>query len=702
MNKFLINKELHQAEYQYRLRQLEDALFLTHQALEEATLQSDEFQQAAAHLLLARIYNTQGKYQANTELLQQALFHIQQSEKLFHKDNALSVTWVNLTYGKIHQNLKSLEQALSYFQTALYKAHEGADDSDIVHALLANCNYYLSVNQFKEAQQFAEECQDVLNSSENIKDKTLFFAEVYNLLGRINYKMAMQYLLEALELSDAIQYRERMAHCLINIGSVYAHLFNYEDALDKYHNALNNFSDVLTDSTQIGLYNNIGNLYYVQQKNEEAEKHFLKALELSKATNYKEMIAHALTQLGRVYTAQNNLEKALSTAQESQQLLEALGDVNGKQINLINLGDIYFRLKDFDKAIKYTSKGITASTMLKDNDSEIEAYMIMANIHRERKDFEQAYKFQSIYTTFQQEFSKVQRNRQILDMDIKYTIQEKQKEIEQLTKENKYQAILLEQRDKIVQKNQQLKEANEELKQFAYVTSHDLKEPLRMIGSYSEIIHKKYNDQLDQNAKEYFGYVSEGVVRMNNLLNDLLKYATIGSSGKDFVPVKIVDVVDISLMNLKVLIEETGAEIHTDNLPVIDAIPSLLHQLFQNLIGNAIKFRKPTIKPKIRIEGTETDQHHVISIKDNGIGIAEAYQEKIFIIFQRLHNRKDYEGTGIGLSICMKIMKRLGGNIQVKSAEGQGATFILSFPKKLESEKSTNKNRLTVSDSQAI
>ena len=189
---------------------------------------------------------------------------------------------------------------------------------------------------------------------------------------------------------------------------------------------------------------------------------------------------------------------------------------------------------------------------------------------------------------------------------------------------------------------------------------------------------------------------------MNNLLNDLLKYATIGSSMKDFVPVKIVDVVDISLMNLKVLIEETGAEIKTNNLPEIDAIPSLLHQLFQNLIGNAIKFRKPDVAPIINIEGTETDLYHIISIQDNGIGIAEAYQEKIFVIFQRLHNRKDYEGTGIGLSICMKIMKRLGGDIQVKSEEGQGATFLLSFPKKESAEPSTNKNRLTVPNNQAI
>ena len=120
------------------------------------------------------------------------------------------------------------------------------------------------------------------------------------------------------------------------------------------------------------------------------------------------------------------------------------------------------------------------------------------------------------------------------------------------------------------------------------------------------------------------------------------------------------------------------------------------------MIGNAIKFRKPDIKPEIHIEGTETELHHVISIKDNGIGIAEAYQEKIFVIFQRLHNRKDYEGTGIGLSICMKIMKRLGGNIQVKSEEGQGATFILSFPKKLDLGQPTNKNRLTVSNNQTI
>lgn len=296
-------------------------------------------------------------------------------------------------------------------------------------------------------------------------------------------------------------------------------------------------------------------------------------------------------------------------------------------------------------------------------------------------EYERALEYQERYAEIQEQYANVQRNRQFLDMEIRHTIKEKQKEIEQLTRDNEFKALLLQKSDQISRQNEELKQANEDLKQFAYIASHDLKEPLRMISSFTQIIQRITEKHLDEKQKQYFDFVTEGVGRMNGLLDGLLKYATVGNNEQEIGLVDLNDVLAVCQSNLKVRIEETEASLIIDPLPTVQGSMQLLTQLYQNLLTNALKFIKPGVKPVIKIGVAESEEKHIIFVQDNGIGILEEHKEKIFEIFHRLHPQTEYEGTGIGLAICQKIVKRLDGSIWVESETGGGATFYVSLLK---------------------
>jgi light-regulated signal transduction histidine kinase (bacteriophytochrome) len=239
----------------------------------------------------------------------------------------------------------------------------------------------------------------------------------------------------------------------------------------------------------------------------------------------------------------------------------------------------------------------------------------------------------------------------------------------------------LEQSSQIEKQNDLLRQANEELKQFAYISSHDLKEPLRMIGSFAQLVQQQLGQNMPQESKGYFQYINEGVTRMHGLLDALLHYATIGNLDFELERVDVKDIVGIARTNLKVVIEETNTNILCGEMPHVNAVPSFLVQLFQNLFSNAIKFRHPDSRPVILVNSEERESEWVFSVQDNGIGIADEHKERIFVIFQRLHTRAKYEGTGIGLAICQKIVAQLGGKIWVESQPGLGCTFFFSIPK---------------------
>ncbi len=234
-----------------------------------------------------------------------------------------------------------------------------------------------------------------------------------------------------------------------------------------------------------------------------------------------------------------------------------------------------------------------------------------------------------------------------------------------------------------------LRQSNEDLQQFAYVSAHDLQEPLRMVATYVQLISRRYRGRLDQDADEYIGFAVEGATRMQALLADLLAYARLGQPGTAFSETDMRVPVGDAIANLKLAIEESGTHIDVDPLPSAVVDPYQITQLFQNLIGNAIKFRKTglgdgqeSLKPEapcVHISAVHRAGEWVFAVRDNGMGFEPAYASKIFVIFQRLHGR-EYSGTGIGLAACKRIVERHGGRIWVESEPGRGSTFFFSIP----------------------
>jgi signal transduction histidine kinase/tetratricopeptide (TPR) repeat protein len=720
-----IHNLLKQSGENYLKRDLNIAMKTAEMALELSNLKTYTKGIIQSNLLLGKIYTTSGRFHAEASDFPVALQFIEQAD-LHNQPPFQNGTTVEiyLAYGDVFQNQSVFDKAVKYYNNALENGKREENKEDIIKSLCALSNHFVLQKELDTSYKYINEAISLIDNttSESLK------AEVYNQICQVlikkqeyssvlkyslealeiskrigevekeltalnniavyhgvlaEYKTAMEHLLPALEKSKAINFRKNASQSLINIATIYASLFNYEEAIKRYKTVLAEYDEVIDDYTQVIIYNNLGNIYYNSDDPQKAINNFQEAYELAVKINYREMIAHTLAQKGRANAALKNFDLALKNAEEAQVLITELGEINGKQINLINLGNIYFHKKEFGEAIKLTSQGIVTAKRMKDQENEIRGYQILAKIYQELEDYEKALSYQLIYSKAQEGFAKEQRSRQVLDIEIQFSIQQKQKEIEQLIKDNEYQALLLTQSDQIANQNVQLLQVNEELRQFAYVASHDLKEPLRMIGSYTQLIQRRYKEDIDEDTASFFGFVSEGVTRMNNLLDALLKYATIGKSELEKEKVNLNDILDICKINLQVSMEETKTNIIVENpLPVVFSVQSLVIQLFQNLISNAIKFRKKDVQPEIKIFSKEDAEHFTFYISDNGIGINPEFQERIFVIFQRLHSRSQYEGTGIGLAVCQKIVQKLGGVISVKSQLDEGATFSFTIPKK--------------------
>jgi signal transduction histidine kinase len=225
----------------------------------------------------------------------------------------------------------------------------------------------------------------------------------------------------------------------------------------------------------------------------------------------------------------------------------------------------------------------------------------------------------------------------------------------------------------------ELERSNQELQQFAYVASHDLQEPLRMVTSYVQLLQRRYRGQLDSDADEFIAFAVDGATRMQALIKGLLTYSRVGTRGKPFEPTDTETTLNHTLMNLKLAIEESDTVVTHDPLPTVIADAMQMEQLLQNLIGNAIKFKREH-PPRVHVGASRQNGEWIFSVQDNGIGIEPRYNDRIFLIFQRLHTRDQYPGTGIGLAVCKRIVERHNGRIWVQSEPDQGSTFYFTIP----------------------
>lgn len=710
----------------YKARQLKKALISAQIALEFGLNGgAGTYGVIQANLLLSRIFTANGRYQNEPSFFKKAINYIEESERLNNNLNDQNFLMsINLMFGKVYLSSKKYDTAKSYLNKSLSIAYQLQSDEGVVYSLGTLSQLYISINQIDEGTNYAEEALAYLNKNVKINHRELWneahlqlsqayikkqeysrSLEMSQLLLRSckevadvekeifalrniavvcgvksNYKIGMQYFLDALDKCETIGYRELYVQLQVNIGTLYAHLYNYPEAIRRYQSVLEEHGELLEDMNKIVVYNNLGNIYLSTHSPEKALEYFEKSQQLADKGTYPSMQAHALAQLSRTKLQLDQLESAKTDAIAAQKLIDQLGQINGKQINLLNRGEIAFREGDMTLAHQFTTAAVEAAQQVKDDACEIRCYKHMARIFKAEKKYEKALEYEEKYGEIQEAFAKEQYDRQFLDMEIRHAIKEKQKAIEVLTKENEYQALLLQKSDQIASQNKELLRVNEDLKQFAYVASHDLKEPIRMIGSFTQIIHKKTKNLLDPKDHQYFDFINGGVNRMNELLDGLLKYATIGNHDLNFEEIDLNEIMMVCLANLHVRIGETEADISYGKLPVINSNKSLVIQLFQNLISNAIKFTKKDVTPIVKIGSYTTESEHVFFVKDNGIGISPEYKTKIFEIFHRLHARDTYEGTGIGLAICQKIASRLHGKLWVDSEPDKGSTFYFSTP----------------------
>jgi len=233
--------------------------------------------------------------------------------------------------------------------------------------------------------------------------------------------------------------------------------------------------------------------------------------------------------------------------------------------------------------------------------------------------------------------------------------------------------------DALARQARDLTRSNADLEQFAYVASHDLQEPLRMVTSYLQLLQRRYQGQLGEDADEFIAFAVDGATRMQRLIQDLLAYSRVGTQGEAFVPTDCEQVLARVLSNLHMTLAESQAVVTHDPLPTVPADAAQIAQVLQNLLSNALKFRSAE-PPRVHVTATRQESAWVFAVRDNGIGLDPEYAERIFVIFQRLHGRTEYPGTGIGLAICKKIVERHGGRIWVDSRPGHGATFCFTLP----------------------
>jgi len=250
---------------------------------------------------------------------------------------------------------------------------------------------------------------------------------------------------------------------------------------------------------------------------------------------------------------------------------------------------------------------------------------------------------------------------------------------ESLEEREKHMKVLLE---KLDQSNQELMRSNKDLEQFAYVASHDMKEPLRTVGTFTNLLNRKFGSQLEENGRDYMEFIVEGVERMSALINSLLTYSQVGKKDIELSTNDLNLIVQSKIKDLSNIIAEQNVNVICDKLPIVYCAGDQIGMVFYNLMLNGIKFNKNP-RPTLKISFEEDRKYWTFSVQDNGIGIPKQYQKQIFEIFKRLHSREEYEGTGIGLALCKKIVTRHNGNITLRSSKGKGTTFYFSIDKNL-------------------
>ena len=621
------------------------------------------------------IYTLQKKYIEANELIQMA---IEQSLELNYLTTHLKA---KLALVELYAHQKQFKTALNAIQEIEVTRLKNIELQIQYYEHLIYL--YINTGQFNKLIELGNKLLELSSLHSYIEGEVIAYnAMSIALMKQGSYKDCFSMLMQAITKSEEIGNKTMLAKCYINLGNIFINLYSFDSAIQQFTKVEQSFLNTLEGLSKAILYFNMGGVYTELTNYNSAITYFKKALAIGQKTNYPLMICRCYYEISNAYLLNEEFENGLEYAQKVEKSYPTHQSMANAEMHLANLSTINQYKNNFEEALKYALAALKPAQARKNMKTVRRIYKILADIYENLGDFKNAFIVLKKYAELNNNFMLEVRSRQTIDLEIRYALNEKEREIEQLTDKMKIQQLELIHQKEIETQNMKLQMANDELKNYSYAISHDLKEPLRMIGSFTKLWFKRHRHDVDERDKEYFHYITGGVDRMTIMLNGLLDYATVGQSERKVVLVNVNDLVIAIQENLYVKIQETNAIIKVDTLPNIVTHKLLLFQLLQNLISNALKFQQPNTQPIIKIEAKEEENQYIISVADNGIGISEKNQDAIFTIFKRLHSREEYEGTGIGLALCKKMSQLLGGNIWLTSKEGKGSTFYFSIPKK--------------------
>ncbi len=623
---------------------------------------------------------------------------------------------------------ENYEASLSHYSIALEIAKNQNDVVKIAESLFGIGLSHQRTNNFQEALESYSAILELSGHS----DKELKKANTYTQISSIhqafgNYESAYEYQMKALHLHDLTNDSLGIANSHYNIGSIFYYQNQYEQALNHYYLAYVICDALKNERFIYSCLAAIGSVNEKLENQKESLDYNTRSLKLAEKLNYKTGIAYALGNIAMNYMVQGNFEKAEQYLRKSISLKLSLGDKWGAIGSEIDLSKLYIRWKKPSKALPILEQTLKMAKEVNSKTRKLDIYKNMSIVYEQLNDTLAAYSFTKRYLALKDSVLSEKTVEEMGQSKRRYEIQKHEHEISILKKENellgknkKIQKLqiyifavtgllllsflwwyriklryqnkmngLLEEKNEILYlkneeinvKNKQLEYSNESLQQFAYVASHDLKEPLRMISSYSSLLDRRYRQLIDESGKEFLHFIIDGVSRMDTLLEDLLKFSRAGSQSAPTKLVSVEDVMFIVESNLRYRFDNINGKliIHNENLPSIKAHQTQMIQLLQNLVSNAVKF-KGERAPVVTVDCKKVDNKYTFSVKDNGIGISKENLEKVFDMFRRLNTKVAYEGTGIGLATCKRIVNSWGGDIWVESVEGEGSTFFFTFP----------------------
>lgn len=562
--------------------------------------------------------------------------------------------------------------ALEAFQLA----KDSGDKKLIIKAATALSHYYTDItSEFDKAIHYIKETIELLNDDDEAEAKAEFYRRLglnFDYVGElIQSKQAYDQSVELLEykkdLSDTGVLT--LAHSLFNESIIYGDLGLATLKKEYHHRAFGYFQKANYQPGIARCYISFGVEAYDIKETEKALAYYLKAIEIAEEINDTPPYCIAMGNSGIVYADMGETDKAIACVEKS--IARVRNQTNKHfELSIFQLaGRVYQLAKQFGKANYWFTEAEKIYTEMGKVVDNFELFKFRSETLHSLGKHEEAYQKLIRFVQQKDELHKLNKQAQLNDAELRFEYEEGKKEQELLKKKNA----------EIGEYAHKLEMSNFELNQFAHVASHDMKEPLRMISNYSQLLEKSLSADLKIDQKDYLFYINDGAKRMMRVIQDLLNLSKINSTQKKE-RLDMNAVMEDVKLNLKVAIEEKSVQIKVDALPVILGDKVYITQLMQNIVSNGMKYNESK-KPVVEINYLVRDNSHCFEISDNGIGIAPQYREKVFIIFQRLHNRNEYDGTGMGLAICKKIIDSLNGKIWVEDSPLGGSKFCFTIPK---------------------